>query len=382
MVITVTQRGPGAAPRIMRPLWSRWRYWLALLVALVLAAVVVGLLGQTPGRPLDPASAQQDGSKALAQVLAGYGIRVERTTDPAPGGDVVVTEPDAFSSGQLRRLAARSDRVVLVQPGLRATRAVLPVVEPDTGGGVSGDPGCSVAGAVAAGTVDLPDDAVPYTRAGPGGIERCYGGALVVGDRVAILGSSQVLENRALARRGVAALAVNTVSDDRRATSVRWLLPGAAAKGAGQVTIWTLFPPGAHRVAIWLLVVALAAVVWRARRLGPAVREPLPVVVRSAEIVEGHGRLYEQAHARDRAAVALRAATARRLTKRLALPRGSTPTELAAAVSARLRSPAADIWALLAGPPPVDDLELTRLARELERLEAALLKPSPGEDLS
>ena len=145
--------------------------------------------------------------------------------------------------------------------------------------------------------------------------------------------------------------------------------PGASAAGSGQVSIWTLFSPGARRVALWLTLVGLLAVLWRARRLGPAVRERLPVVVRSAEIVEGHGRLYERAGARDRAAHALRTAALARLAARLALPRGTSANQLAALIAQQQNRPAAEIWTVLAGPPPIDDRELARLSAELESLE-------------
>ncbi len=74
------------------------------------------------------------------------------------------------------------------------------------------------------------------------------------------------------------------------------------------------------------IAVALAlAALWRMRRFGPLVFEPLPVVVRASETVEGHGRLYRSRRARDRAAAALRAAALARITARLGLPQTAPP---------------------------------------------------------
>lgn len=370
------------AGALLRPVWTRWRFWLAVLVALVLAAVVVGLLAQAPGRALDPASTKPDGSHALARLLAGYGTDVRTTTNPAArGGVTLVTEPDAFSGRQLRRLAAGSGRLVLVQPGVQATRAVVPGLEPAAGGTVDPEPDCAEPGALAAGEVDMPPDTARYvvSRGRHPDAVRCYGGGVAVAGRVVVIGSARLLENRDLDHRGVAALAANLVTADRSARTVRWLSPGASAAGTGQVSVWTLFPPGARRVALWLIVVGLLVVLWRARRLGPAVRERLPVVVRSAEIVEGHARLYERAGARDRAAAALRAATVARLTARLAVHRGTSAAQLAAVVAARDDRPAAEVWTVLAGPPPGDDLELARLAAALEDLERSTLHRTDGE---
>ena len=68
-------------------------------------------------------------------------------------------------------------------------------------------------------------------------------------------------------------------------------------RGSGPATVWDLFPDGVYRAFVWLILVGLLVVAWRARRLGGVVREPLAVVVRAAELVEGHGRLYERAQA-------------------------------------------------------------------------------------
>jgi hypothetical protein len=125
-------------------------------------------------------------------------------------------------------------------------------------------------------------------------------------------------------------------------------------------------------------VVGVLVAVWRARRLGAVVAEPLPVVVRAAELVEGHGRLYARAGARDRAAASLRGAAINRLGRRLGLPRGASPQHVAEAVAPFAGGSAADVAALLAGPPPADDAALGRLARELDTLEAALAGRTEG----
>src|SRR5690606_41722785 len=61
-----------------------------------------------------------------------------------------------------------------------------------------------------------------------------------------------------------------------------------------------------HAALPILIVVVVLLAWWQGRRLGPLVTEPLPVVVRASETVEGRGRLYRSRRARDRAAEALR----------------------------------------------------------------------------
>ena len=364
-----------AASGLVRPVWRRTRYWVAAVVVVLVAAVLVGTLANSPGRALDPGSSAQNGSRALSRVLAGYGVAVHRTTRVADAvvgagrSTVLITSPDDYSDRQLRRLVAAAARVVLVEPGLRALRATTDGVEPNADGTADPSPGCSDAGARAAGDLDLPGAGTVYTG---GGAVSCWGGLVVLAPHVAVLGSGDLLRNDELSHEGVAALDVNVVTASRTTPGLVWLLPGPDAAGSGPASIWDLFPGGAYRVFWWLFAVGALVVLWRARRLGGVVAEPLPVIVRAAEVVEGHGRLYLRAGATDRAAAALRAAAAGRLAARLGLPRGSTPTAVAAVVAPLVGRAPADVHDLLAGAAPGDDTALVRLATELDRLEASV----------
>jgi hypothetical protein len=380
---TATATGPVAAGALVRPVWRQTRLWLVIAAVIVLGAVLVGSLVDAPGQPLDPGSTHRNGSRALARVLAQYGTEVtsSRTISSVtgPARTVLVTEPDDYSSTQLRLLRDRSARLVLVQPGTRATRAVLPGAAPEVAGSVDDAPDCQVPGATAAGEVNLPSDAIPY-RSGSSGAQRCYGGAVLVGGRVVIIGSAKLLENQSLANEGAAALDVNLIGADRRIGAVGWLLPGADADGSGPASIWDVFPDGAHRAFLWLIALGVIAVLWRARRLGGVVTEPLPVIVRSVEVVEGHGRLYERAGARDRAAQALRAGVATRVATRLALPRGTPADQVAVALAPIVRTAPAELTALLAGPAPIDDRALLQLATDLDRLESSVRQEPAKEN--
>ena len=90
---------------------------------------------------------------------------------------------------------------------------------------------------------------------------------------------------------------------------------------------WT--GPAVALVGLAVVLLALA----RGRRLGRLVREPLPVVVRAIETTESRGRLYRRAGDRGRAAQVLRAGTAARLSRRLAVPPGAAAASLVQAVS-------------------------------------------------
>ena len=283
---------------------------------------------------------------------------------------MLVTRPDDYSDAQLRRLRDGATRLVLVRPGTRAAAAVAPDVEPQPDEDAAGAPGCPDAGARAAGPVSLPSDTVPYSAGA--GFTRCYGGALVTSARVAVLGSAQLLQNRRLGDTGVAALDVNVLTGNGAVGSLVWLSAGPDAAGAGPASIGALFPAGVWRALWWLLAVAVLLALWRGRRLGAVVLEPLPVVVRAAEVVEGHGRLYQRAGARDRAAAALRSASTDRLRATLGLPRTADSAQVATAAARLTARSAGDVLDVLAGAAPLDDAALIALAVRLDELDAAV----------
>jgi hypothetical protein len=370
----VTTSPPVAAGEVVRPLWRRLRPWLALAVVVLLGALLVTSLSAKPGRALDPSSANKNGSKALAVLLRNGGTEVLRTTSLATarqadaGTTVLVVSPSDYSDSQLAELRQLPARLVLARPSPAVLAQLAPDVRPVDVVSGNTSPGCADPGAVAAGQVDLPEATSTFASSSA---TSCYSGAVLISSRVVVLGSQRLLRNDTLDDDGVAALDLNTISDDGAARRVVWLLPGTEAAGPGAPTVWQLFPAGAHRAFGWLLVLGVLLVLWRGRRLGPAVTEPLPVVVRAAEVVEGHGRLYRRAGARDRAAAALRGATLTRLATHAGLRRGARTDDVVAVAAAVTGRPAADVGYLLGGPPPADDADLLRLAAELDALEAA-----------
>ena len=101
-----------------------------------------------------------------------------------------------------------------------------------------------------------------------------------------------------------------------------------------------------------------------------------PVVVRAAEVVEGHGRLYLRAGARTEAAGVLRAATVRRIAVRLGLDRRTPAPEIAhrLAGTGATGTAATNAATTLLGPAPSDDDALLGLATDLARLEAGSVR--------
>nr|WP_272956119.1 DUF4350 domain-containing protein [Actinopolymorpha rutila] len=384
------------------------------------------MLGRTEGGDLDPASARQSGGRALAVLLDDRGVGVRRVDNldaalrlAARGTTLVVAQPDLLTPAQLDRLVrAGSGRLVLFAPGEQVLRVLAPdaVRAGETFAPATRTPGCSLRAARRAGPVRVDG---PMYRALPGASAvGCYGDgsrfgllrlahqpttrpggradpgstARVRGGRtVDVVGPATSFANSRLAEDGNAALALNLLGPERELV---WYVPSptdpSAAPpgtpgGGEQRSLTSLLPDGvrfgAGQAAVAVALLMLAA----ARRLGPVVPEPLPVVVRASEAVEGRARLYHRARARARAADALRAATAARLAPLLGQESpgsgratgrvlGQGPDTLVAAVAGRTGRDGGQVRRLLAecaagGQTPEDDAALVRLAAELDTLE-------------
>ncbi len=366
------------APPLAGSTWRRLRLWFALGAVLVLGAVIVTAIASTASAhaPLDPGSPSHNGSRALARLLEQRGTAVSKFSSPGDaaarpaGTTVLVVAPDDL--GRDQRNALKGHRIVLIDPDVAALAAFTGDYQSDsTTGPAPVAAGCSWPGGAATGAVTFPSGTTTYR--GPG---TCYGGAVVITDQLVVLGSADLLRNDQLAHNNIAALDINAISADGTVADVAWLLPGIEDAGTGSPSIWSLFPSWTQRAFWWLLVVGGLVVLWRGRRFGPVVSEPLPVVVRSAELVEGHGRLYRRAQARHRAAELLRAAATTRLASQLGLDRRAGANQVAAALDAvDGRRRATDS---LLGPVPVDDQGLVRLANELGELTAGSVRQMRG----
>jgi hypothetical protein len=294
---------------------------------------------------------------------------------------VLVPTPGLLAPSTLERLGdlPPSVRVVLVEPD--------PFTLEDLGTGVELDltstaqargPACRLPAAEVAGPADV--DGLRYTA--PGGATSCYRGGLVLsrgwdsgtgdGPQLAYLGTADPLTNERLDERGNAALSLGLLSETPR---VLWLTLAApeldSADGAGGVL--GVLPTWVFPATLQLLLAGAAAALWQGRRLGAPVAEPLPVVVRSAETVEGRARLYRRSRARDRAVAALRGGALSRLLPALGLGPDPGRRVLVEAVADRSGVPASDVDAVLYGPEPADDARLVAVADALDRLVAATL---------
>lgn len=371
--------GPPLDARIAQ-LWRTVRAPALIGLLVLLAALLVAVSADRSARGLlDPAAVDGPGSRAVVEVLRGQGVDVEvarsfaQVRTAGPDTTVFVAFPQRLAPEQLTVVRESGADLVVVAPGETALRELTTAVE------VSGhtpsaarEPRCGLPAAAAAGNAELGGEL--YQATGPGAVP-CYpdaeGAALVVvpdrGHRISIIGSPEVFTNDGLAGDGNAALALQLLGAQPR---LLWYLPPPSAAPNGQDRSFAeLVPQGWLWGAAQLCIAVLLAALWRARRLGPVVAEPLPVVVRAAETVEGRGRLYRRAGARGHAADTLREAARARLLPLLGVSPSAAPATVVDTLAARTGRQPTEAGQLLYGVAPADDAALVRLADRLDGLE-------------
>ncbi|WP_409471761.1 DUF4350 domain-containing protein [Streptomyces sp. HC307] len=382
-----------------RQVWTRTRGVALALVLLLAAAVAIALIRSDTHRgSLDPRSADPQGSRAVAELLAERGVstRVVTTLDAAraaaaPDTTLLVAVPDLLADRQqtlLRSTIAESGgRTVLVAAGSSSVEQLAPGVTADPATSLESTlaPNCDFPAAQRAGTADT--GGLRYTTTHLDA-DQCYPSERLAtlirvpdasgdGDTV-VLGAPDILFNDRLDEQGNASLALQLLGSRPHLV---WYRPSlsdtSAADQDDDQTLFDLLPSGWLWGTLQLFIAAALAALWRARRLGPLVPEKLPVAIRASETVEGRARLYRKANAHNRAAAALRSTTRTRLAPLVGVPvaQAHAPEALLPALSAHLHSDGQSLHTLLFGPPPSDDAALIALADQLDALEREVRRP-------
>lgn len=371
------------------------RLLIAGVIALALFAgiVVLGvMLPTSPDRlPYSATNPRPNGTRALAQVLGANGVTVTQVTTlaaatAAPAGStlVVVLTDDLSDSATAALMHVPADLVV-VYPGVAesftvADLAAHRVMTADRWAS-SDAAGCSDPDAQAAGSIT--DDSNWALESPSSRVTTCfvnddrtalYADLTTDTHRVTILTGRTWLQNGTITEQGNAALALRAFG---RHPQLTWYLPGEDVKDAGDTDeqgfdLFDLLPPWSRPVFAVLLVAGAAAALWRGRRFGALVKEPMPVEVPASEASSGLAGLYRQAGARGHAAAALRAAAIMRVSARLGLSASASPQTVVERIAQASGADPGALNALLYGTPPATDQELADLAHTLTDLERKL----------
>ena len=368
------------APLDLRAAYRRFRLPVALVSLLIGTALIIAWIESgPPQRPLDPRDASPVGGRALAQLLDDRGIDDvavapgSAASSAATATTVFLPDPRSLALAQLQAISDSGADIVVVAPTRAELTALSVPARPVRVGGGTLSPACNFSPAAVAGAIRY--DGVLYEVSAPGA--GCYslgsGQGLVSVQRGAagtvVFGSASALANDRLGDEGNAALGLGLLDTQPRLV---WVVPQPPTKSVAsgeRKSLIDLLP----RRLLWALLDLLVAIVlvalWRARRLGPVVPEPLPVVVRATETVEGRARLLRGARARGHAASALRTAAANRLRDTLGLAQGAAPQAVVETISRRTGDADTAVSRVLYGDDPSDDDALVQLADDLDKLE-------------
>lgn len=371
--------------------WGRRHRGQAVAAAVFAVALAVTVITQLAPKgdsvPLSIRNAGPDGGRAVSEILGRHGVDVAGVDSFSTALAALQTGTDStlllydrngiLDESQLERLTVEATRVVLVTPRLSTLTAldagisqagVVPETSPTL------EPGCWNDAAETAGTVSG-ESGFLYSVEGDGGNTVCYrppgseAGLLATTEdgTLSVLGSTELISNAGLDERGHSALALRTLGGSG---DLVWYLPGLAdVSGAGSPqTLNELAPDWVAFLGPWLVFVAALAILWRGRRFGPLVFEPLPVVVKAAETAEGRARLYHDSHAVDRARDNLRAGTLVRLAKELRLGPEASADDVARAVAQIVDRPEGSLRELI-NERPLNEARLVRWSQELDNLE-------------
>ena len=386
---------PGDKAKGPKPVKRNGSRWVApsivvgLLLFVTLAATLLAPDGQGNADDLDPANPGHSGAQALARVLSDHGVSVTVVRSQRELLDEAIDGRTTVVITGTNRLSGKTARTALAHAGSAASLVLLdPDPEVTRGMGLPVDPhranlrdvSASCQGAVVGEDFRLARADRAYTpTANSAAATTCFpdktdGGGVMVSlpasdagrPPVTLLGDDTLISNGAILDADNAAIALRLFG---QTDHLVWYVPSLADISAADKSSRSIAPewfrPG--------LALATSAVVflclWRGRRLGRLVAEPLPVIVRAVETTESRARMYRRSRDRSRALAVLQLATRRRLTAYLGLSASSAVSSVAAAAAAVSGRHYDDVLALLSSPAAHDDSSLLELANTLAALE-------------
>ena len=146
-----------------------------------------------------------------------------------------------------------------------------------------------------------------------------------------LLGDGSLITNEAILEADNAAIALRLFGYTDRLV---WYVPSPADIAAADSSSRSIAPPWFQPGGVLGTFAFVLLCLWRGRRLGRLVPEPLPVIVRAVETTESRGRMYRKSRDRGRALAVLQLATRRRLAAYLGLSASSPVSSVAAAAAA------------------------------------------------
>ncbi|ALV46044.1 hypothetical protein MB46_11660 [Arthrobacter alpinus] len=377
-----------------------WLICLAVFVVLSILGLILANAGNQSTGTLSITNPAPAGARAAAEVLRQQGVNVTATDSLASTTEAVAAngigtstvlfyDPhNLLSPDQAAELSGTvqdaGGSLVAISPApLTAVRLSPELASAGTVKATeSVAAGCANLDAAAAGTLDggspalgaLAPVSLPINLYK--GAQTCFiAGSGTAGQlafnstgEVAALGNPGVVINQNLANQGNAALVFRLLGSKPNllwyTVSVKDIPVAEKAPSLAELTPDWIFPASS-----WLLLTAVLGMLWKGRRNGPLVTEPLPVIVRASETLTGRARLYQDARAVGTASRTLRRATLTRLARALRLGVTADPAAVVDATAAATGRSQLHVHDLLLGPEPRTEQEMLSMAVALTALE-------------
>ena len=377
-----------------RPRWAAPLVVITVLLTIALSLTLLDQGGRGNTDDLDPANPGFSGAQALAHVLGTHGVTVTVVRSQRELLDKRVDATSTVVITPATRLSARTARTALTHAASAASLVLLnPDPEVTKGMGLPVDSHLANLTLPAAGCTStglgqdfrLAGAGRAYSASASGtGATTCFpdkkdgGGAMVslpgAAGRppVILIGDDTLISNGTVLDSDNAAIALRLFGQTGH---LIWYIPSLTDITASENTSRSIAPswfkPGLALGASAVLFLAL----WRGRRLGRLVIEPLPVIVRAIETTESRGRMYRKSRDRTRAVTVLQLATQKRLTAYLGLASWSSLSSVAAAAAAVSGRSNKDVLELLSSSTVPDDSSLLERANTLAALEKEVRRP-------
>lgn len=177
----------------------------------------------------------------------------------------------------------------------------------------------------------------------------------------------RMLSNAGLYDNGTATLATWSLA---RADTVIWFQPNFQfdPDTDGQLSPVQL-PDWVRMGLVWAVIVTGMFLLYRGRRSGPVITEPLPAEVPAAETTVGRGRMYAKAKHHRHALTVLQQSSMARLARLLQLGPQSSPDAVLAETAKQLGLPLAQVRALYALPTQLTTQQFVTWSNQLQDLE-------------
>ena len=337
-----------------------WAFWGVVVLLLLVVSVFLASRQSTNATWFDPDNPGPNGGQAMARVLSQTGVEVTpvrsmddlMNSEPSAQDTILISDPDELDPEQLQDIEdhfSSAYRIVLLAPD----PGLLGEPYPDEQGS-----GCTIDWLDGLKSAQRYTDMTYDDSSGHACLARESGYAAVqLDNNVLLLGATGAIANDSVLKADNAAIGLRALGGSKH---LLWFSGDATTtEGRGGIP-W----PDWWRPMIAVLAAAtVALMLWRGRRLGRLVREPLPVVVPAQETTNARGRLYRKAKDTDRAGRALREATRTRVAAYLGNP------DVVRAAATQTGRPEQEIATLLLDGPVASDAELVHLANELTTLE-------------